>query len=302
MRTVEIGDGDGDGDGDGNGNGNGSAVLERAAGYHRIMSPSRAALAAALASLLSCTAPRPGGNEPARPLPSLPAPLAPLAALPSPVAPPPDFAALSRGPESRLLGVERVDAKTAPGEAPPALAFAAALERILDDPATRPTDANTRALLTEALTYLDAALARTPRGPVELQLATRRASLRARSGDADEALRTLQRLIAEHPNLLTLDVLFRVAAAVGEPLDISAECQRVRAELRREVEIFALYDRCLREAHASSPEPLLSWAKRDELARYRQDRAEREARDARLHEHFNEELIEEPRPDAGAHR
>lgn len=228
-------------------------------------------------------------------------PPAPLPALPSPVAPPADFAALSQGPAARLVGVERSDARAAPGAAAPALAFAAAVERLLDDPALHPAADDTRALLTEALAYLDAALARQDRGALELQLATRRASLQARSGQPEEALRALTTLAADHPNLLTLDVLFRVAAQLGRPVDIVAECQRVRGELRREVEIFALYDRCLREAHERQPERLLTWATKEELARYRRDRAEREARDERLHERFSEELIEEPR-DAGAPR
>ncbi|MEO7330638.1 MAG: hypothetical protein ABI193_18835 [Minicystis sp.] len=260
------------------------------------MSPSRAALIAALASLLACSASRPSEDLPSLPLP------APLPALPSPVAPAVDFAALSAGPASHLLGVERADVRSAPGAAPQALAFAVAVERILDDRALRPSASDAQALLVESLGYLDAALARTPRGPIELQLATRRASLRARSDHAEEAFETLQRLLADHPNLLTLDVLFRVAAGLGKPLDVSAECQRVRAELRREVEIFALYDRCLREAHATTPEAVLPWATREESARYRKDRAEREAREARVHERFNEELIEEPLPDAGTLR
>jgi hypothetical protein len=257
------------------------------------MSLVRAAVALALLPLLSCGAPRSGEGEPPRPPPAAVAPA---------VAAPPDFTELSQGPCSHLLGVERAEARLAPGDARAALAFAAAVERVLDDPAERPAPADSLALVGEALGHVDLALARTPRGALQLQLATRRASLQARGGERDASFLVLQRLLADHPNLLTLDVLFRVASELGRALDIAAECERVRPELRREVEIFALYDRCLQMAHATSPEPLLSWVAPAELARYERDRAERAEREARLRERFDEELHElAPRlPDGGA--
>ncbi|MFO0759427.1 MAG: hypothetical protein U0359_23235 [Byssovorax sp.] len=261
------------------------------------MAPVRLGLLAALVVLgtfTACGAPPPAAPPPPR--------LAAPPPAPSPAGAP-DFAALSSGPSSRFLGVERADARRAPGDPAAALAFAAAALRVLGDAATRPGADESALLLREALGYLDEALARTPPGAKALALETERAAILARSGRAEEAFDLLRKQLDDHPGLLALDLFFQVAADLGRPVDIAAECKRVRPSIRREVEAFALYDRCLAEAREARPERLMPWIPAPELDRYKKDRTERAERDARFHERFDEELRElPPATDAGAPR
>jgi hypothetical protein len=119
---------------------------------------------------------------------------------------------------------------------------------------------------------------------------TKRAVGLARSGEVDEARALLDEILAKRPNVYTLHARFGLVDVLGPVPSVGALCKQVRPSARDELQILALLDLCMVTAHTTDPDVGLAWASPEDRDRYRKDRAERDAREERLHEVIDDEL------------
>jgi hypothetical protein len=178
------------------------------------------------------------------------------------------------GATLQRLEKARAAAKASPGGSNEAFAFAREVENAYSLGLVTRGKASGPELVTEAVGYLDAAVAaHKDEGP---KMLAAKGSLLLTSGDKPGAKKALEASFAT-PNLWPVAKLLALYESDGDKGGITSVCTKARAVAKSDDERMAVLDHCLEASHAQTPEQGLAWAPKGDIVSYKQHRAAEDA-------------------------